>query len=301
MLGVKSGIWVQNIFTFLRLGSVAALIILGLFIGKKTGNVNFMKILPEGTAFNWGLVRMFGLALIAVFWTYDGWYSANCTAEEIKKPQRNIPLGLILGSVIIILSYCLVNVVYVLALPVEEMKGVVRIGELASTRLFGPSITSIISAGIMISIFGCLSATILYGPRVYFAMAEDKAFFRSMAYIHPRYRVPTKALAGQGIWSVILCLSGTYQDLYEYVVFALIIFFAATGLAVIVLRYRQPDIKRPYKAWGYPVIPLVFVLVNIGVFVNTIVAQPLKSLIGLTILALGIPAYLYWKKKAGEV
>lgn len=136
------------------------------------------------------------------------------------------------------------------------------------------------------------------GPEFFFAMAEDKSFFKNMAFIHPRYHVPTKAIFWQAIWSSLLCLSGTYQDLFEYVVFALVIFFAATGLAVIVLRFKQPETKRPYRAWGYPFIPLLFVLINLAVFLNTIWAQPLQSLMGLIILLIGIPAFLYWKAKA---
>lgn len=296
--GVKSGIVVQNIFTFLRLASVAAIIIFGLALGKKSGILNYNQFFSSETGFSLSTFMPFGLALIAVLWTYDGWYSANCTAEEIKKPERNIPLGLLLGTLTVTLVYFLVNLVYIMALPVDKMKGVARIGELASTQLFGPAVTSIISAAIMVSIFGCLSATVLYGPRVYFAMAEDGSFFKSMTFIHPRYRVPTKALSGQALWSALLCLSGTYQDLYEFVVFALVIFFAATGLAVIVLRYKQPERKRPYRAWGYPILPLFFVLINLAVFFNIIVAQPLKSIIGLIMLFMGIPAFLYWKKKS---
>jgi len=292
--GIKSGITVQNIFTFLRIAAVAVLVALGLSIGKKSGLMNLNQIFTGEAAFNF---KLFGLALIAVLWTYDGWYSVNCTAEEVKKPARNIPLGLILGTLSVTLIYILVNIVYILALPVEKMKGVARIGELASTQLFGPTATLFIAGTIMISIFGCLSATVLYGPRVYFAMAEDKSFFQSMAFIHPRYRVPTKAILWQAVWSSLLCLTGTYQALFEYVVFALVIFFAATGLAVVILRYKQPHAKRPYKAWGYPFIPLLFVLINLGVFFNTIMAQPLQSLVGLIILLIGIPAFLYWKSK----
>lgn len=293
--GIKSGIVVQNIFTFLRIASIAALVVLGLTIGKKSGVSGFDQLFSGNIGFDF---RLFGLALIAVFWTYDGWYSVSCTAEEVKKPGRNIPLGLILGILSIVLVYMLVNLVYILALPVDQMKGVTRIGELASTQLFGQTATLFISGTIMISIFGCLSASVLYGPRVYFAMAEDGAFFKSMKYIHPRYRVPTKAIVWQAVWSSLLCLSGTYQDLFEYVVFALVIFFAATGLAAIILRFKQPETKRPYKTWGYPYLPILFILVNLAVFLNTIWAQPRQSLIGLIILLVGIPAFLYWKAKA---
>lgn len=295
--GVKSGAAVQNLFTFLRIGSVIAIVIFGLSVGERAGITGMDQLFRGGPGFSLGLIKLFGLALIAALWTYDGWYAANCTAEEIKRPERNIPLSLILGTLAVTLIYFLMNIVYVLALPVEKMRGVARIGELASSQLFGQTATDVISAAIMVSIFGCLSATILYGPRVYLAMAEDGVFFKSMTYIHPRYRVPSKALTGQAIWSCLLCLSGTYKDLYEYVVFALVIFFAATGLAVIVLRCKQPQTPRPYRAWGYPVVPILFVLINIAIFFNTVTAQPRKSLIGLFILSLGIPAYFYWIKK----
>ncbi|NOR21926.1 MAG: amino acid permease [Candidatus Aminicenantes bacterium] len=297
--GIKTGVVVQNIFTFLRIAAIAAFVILGLTLGKKAGITNFGQIFSVETGLSFDtLMSLFGLALIAVFWTYDGWYSPTCTAEEIKKPERNLPLSLILGTLGITLIYLLMNLVYIMALPIDKMKGVTRIGELASTQLFGPTATHFFSAAIMISIFGCLSATIIYGPRVYYAMAKDRSFFKSMAYIHPRYRVPSKALVGQAIWSSLLCLSGTYKGLFEYVVFALVIFFALTGFAVIVLRFKQPDRKRPYKTWGYPVIPLFFVIINLAVFFNIVINQPLKSTIGLIMLGIGIPAFLYWKKKA---
>jgi len=297
-LGVKSGAIVQDIFTFLRIGSVLALVILGLTVGKRAGITSVHDLFRGSPDIGPSAVTLFGLALIAVLWTYDGWYAVNCTAEEIKRPERNIPLGLVLGTLSITLIYILLNVVYVLALPVDRMRGVARVGELVSSQLFGPTATSVFSGAITISIFGCLSANILFGPRVYLAMAEDKLFFRGMSYIHPRYHVPSKALIGQAVWSCLLCLSGTYQDLYEFVVFALVIFFGATGLAVIVLRRTRPHLSRPYRTWGYPVVPLLFALVNLLIFLNTVISQPQKSLFGLLLLGLGIPAYFYWQRKA---
>ncbi|HDZ26858.1 hypothetical protein LCGC14_0649300 [marine sediment metagenome] len=297
--GIKTGVVIQNIFTFLRIAAIGAFVIFGLTIGKKAGITNFGQLFSVETGLSFDtLMSLFGLALIAVLWTFDGWYSPTCTAEEIKKPERNLPLSLIMGTLGITLIYFLMNLVYIMALPIDKMKGVTRIGELASNQLFGPTVTHFFSAAIMISIFGCLSATIIYGPRVYYAMAKDNSFFKSMAYIHPRYRVPSKALIGQAIWSSLLCLSGTYKGLFEYVVFALVIFFALTGFAVIVLRFKQPDRKRPYKTWGYPVIPLFFVIINLAVFCNIVINQPLKSTIGLIMLGIGIPAFLYWKKMA---
>jgi APA family basic amino acid/polyamine antiporter len=296
--GVKSGAIVQDIFTFLRIGSVLALVILGLTVGKRAGISSVHDLFRGGPDFGPHAVSLFGLALIAALWTYDGWYAVNCTAEEIKKPERNIPRGLVLGTLSITLIYVLLNFVYILALPVDRMRGIARVGELASSQLFGPTATSIISGAITVSIFGCLSANILFCPRVYLAMAEDKIFFRSMSYIHPRFHVPSKALIGQAVWSCLLCLSGTYKDLYEFVVFALVIFFGATGLAVIVLRRTRPHLPRPYRAWGYPVVPLLFALINLFIFLNTVISAPQKSLFGLLLLGLGVPAYFYWRRKA---
>jgi APA family basic amino acid/polyamine antiporter len=141
-----------------------------------------------------------------------------------------------------------------------------------------------------------LSATILYGPRVYYAMAEQGLFFRRMKFLHPRYRVPTRAIGGQALWASILCLSGTYQALYEFVIFAVVLFFAATGAAVIVLRLKKPALARPYRTWGYPIVPLIFVTINLAIFVNSIFSQPFESGLGLGIIGLGIPAFIHWRK-----
>ena len=255
---------------------------------------NWGASLFSGGAFEW---KPLGLALFAVLWTYDGWYAVNCTAGEVKKPEKTVPLSLFLGTGAIVLIYLLVNSVYLAALPAESMSDVARVGELAATGLFGARAAGWVAGAITVSIFGCLAATVLYGPRVYYAMSEAGLFFRSMMFIHPRFRVPTKAILWQGVWASILCLSGTYQTLYEYVVFALVLFFAATGAAVFVLRVKRPGLQRPYRAWGYPVVPLVFVLINLAVFLNSISSQPRESFIGLLIMLAGVPAFLYWKRK----
>ncbi|MBN2408585.1 MAG: amino acid permease [Candidatus Aminicenantes bacterium] len=292
--GIKSGILVQNVFVFMRIASIAVIVILGWIIGRKSGMVNWSSFFETSGTFEW---KSLGLALFAVLWTYDGWYAVNCTAGEVKKPEKTIPLSLMLGTGAVVLIYLLVNSVYLAALPVETMSDVARVGELAATALFGQQAASLIAGAITIAIFGCLAATILYGPRVYYAMADAGLFFRSMIFIHPRYRVPTRAILWQGVWASILCLSGTYQTLYEYVVFALVLFFAATGAAVFVLRFRKPDHSRPYKTWGYPVVPLVFVIINLMVFLNSLYSQPRESFIGLLIILAGVPAFLYWQNK----
>lgn len=293
-VGIKSGVVVQNLFMVMRLASLAAIVGGGLFFGKKEGIESFGSLVASSGRFS---LKFMSLALFAVLWTYDGWYSVSCTAEEIKNPRKNIPLSLVFGTLGVTLIYVLVNVVYLLAIPVAKMKGVARVGELVATSLLGDKAASLIAGGIAITIFGCLSATIIYGPRVFYAMARDNLFFKRMSWIHPKYRVPTVAIAGQAIWSSLLCLSGTYQTLYEYVIFALVLFFAGTGAAVFVLRQKQPRRERPYRVWGYPLLPLIFVVINLAIFLNSIFSQPFESLLGLAIIGLGLPGYFFWKRR----
>jgi APA family basic amino acid/polyamine antiporter len=291
--GIRSGATVQNVLTVIRLGTVAALVGLGVLVGAKAGASNFHPLFPAGPAFP-AVLKPLGLALVAVFWTYDGWYSVNCTAEEIRDPGRTIPRGLTIGVLAVTGIYVLVNLVYLLALPLAELQGVVRVGERAASALFGGGGAGFFSALVMVSVFGCLNANLLFGPRVFYAMGRDGCFFRAMGRLGPRTRVPNAALWGQAAWSSVLCLSGTYESLYEYMVFALLVFFAATGLAVLVLRRRAPQTARPYRTWGYPLVPLVFVVMCLAVFLSMIVAEPLKSLAGLALLSAGIPVYAIW-------
>jgi APA family basic amino acid/polyamine antiporter len=297
--GIRSGALVQNALTVFRLGLVAALVGLGILFGRKAGGANFHPLFSSGSSF-WGILQPLGLALVAVFWTYDGWYSVNCTAEEVRAPERTIPRGLTLGVLAVTASYVLVNLVYLLALPFERLKGVVRVGELAAISLFGNGLASAFSALVMISIFGCLNANVIFGPRVFYAMARDGHFFRFMGRLGPRSRVPSGALWGQAVWSAVLCLSGTYEALYNYMVFALLLFFAATGLAVLVLRRKAPEVARPYKTWGYPVVPLLFIGMSLAVFASIVTEQPWKSLVGLGLLAAGAPVYVIWRSRAGR-
>lgn len=293
--GIKIGTAIQNAFTVLRLAAVAVFVAGGLIIlARRPGGLALARF-AEGS----GHVSLsgFGLALVAVLWAYDGWYSVSCTAEEVQDPKRTIPLSLILGTATVTAIYLLLNAVYFLALPLDRIIGVERIGETAAAAIFGARGGSVMSGLIALTIFGCLSATMIYGPRVFFAMSRDGLFFSSLKDVHPRYRVPAKAIAGQALWACLLCLSGKFQALIEFVVFALVLFFAASGLAVIVLRHRQPERERPYRAWGYPFLPALFVAINLAVFFNRIIAQPRESLGGLIILALGVPAYFYWRSR----
>jgi APA family basic amino acid/polyamine antiporter len=237
--------------------------------------------------------------MIAALWSYDGFYAASNVAGEMRKPARDLPIGLIGGTLAITLMYGLVNFVYVRALTVEEMGATNRIGETAAEALFGPVGGRIISVAVLVSIFGCISATILYAARIYLPMAEDGVFFQSLARIHPRYRTPAACLVAQGAWSIILTCSGSYEQLYTYVVFAVVLFHAATGMAVFVLRRTQPDTPRPYRTWGYPWVPAVFVLSSMILVTNTLMEKPVESLVGVVLLLLGIPAYIFWQRRGG--
>jgi basic amino acid/polyamine antiporter, APA family len=293
--GLKLGMIVQNLLTGIRIGSILVFIVAALAIGKVSG-IGSMKDLCSPAAVTWPGFKALGLALVAVFWTYDGWYSVNCAAGEVRRPGRIIPLSLFMGTTAVTLIYLLVNIVYLRALPIESMSGVAKVGELAAVRLFGSGAAVLFAALIMMTILGCLNTTILYGPRVYYAMAEDGVFFPGMGELDRRFSVPIKGFTGQAGWSIFLCLSGGFQALYEYVVFALLLFFAATGASVIILRRKYPAAPREYKVWGYPLVPLVFIATTLAIFVNTLITQPKKSLLGSLLLAAGGPAYVYWRK-----
>lgn len=294
--GVKTGSSVQNFFTLLKLAAIFILVIAGFFFaGKDTQVVDQSGSigLPSGMP----LFSAIGVAFIAVLWTFDGWYAVNTVASEIKNPGRNIPWSLIAGLSLIGLVYLLVNMFYISVLPVSKMAGVVRIGQEATTAAFGQGAGASMNGLILISILGCLSATILFGPRVFYAMAADGIFFKSFARVHPQHHTPGNAIIWQGIWSSLLCLTGTYEELFTYVTFTVVVFFVAATLAIFRLRKIRPNANRPYKTWGYPIIPAVFGLAMLLIAGNSLIEKPIESFIGLLIMLAGLPVYYYWSKK----
>jgi APA family basic amino acid/polyamine antiporter len=194
------------------------------------------------------------------------------------------------------LLYVLTNVVYFRVLPMEAIVASPRIGEAAGIALFGAIGGRLVAAAVVVSIFGCLSATILTCARIYQPMAEDGVFFSALARVHPRYRTPGASLIAQGLWSIVLAFSGTYEQLYTYAVFAAFVFHIATALAVIHLRRTRPDAPRPYRTWGYPWVPIVFAATAIAFVANTMIERPLESFLGLGLVALGLPAYAWWRR-----
>jgi basic amino acid/polyamine antiporter, APA family len=296
-LGLKEGAWVQNLLTVLKIGAIVAFILLGLLA---PAHASPDLTAPLGIA-GGALLTAFGVAMIAALWTYDGWYGLTCSAGELRDPGRSLPLGLILGTAIVTALYVLLNLVYIRALPVPAMAEAPRIGEAAAGILFGPTGARLVSLAVLISTFGCISSTILYSSRIYQPMAEDGVFFRSLAEVHPRYRTPVRSLWAQTVWALLLTLSGTYEQLYTYVVFVSVMFHAATAAAVIVLRRTRPDHPRPYRTWGYPAVPVLFILGCLLLIGNTLAEKPVESLLGLGLLALGLPAYLWFRKRTAAM
>ncbi len=293
-LGLRQGAWTQNLLTILKIGAVVVFALIG-FLVPARASANLTAPLPPGN-----LLAAFGVAMIAALWTYDGWYGLTFSAGELRRPERDLPRGLLVGTAAVVTMYLLLNVIYLRALPVETMGETSRIGEAAAGALFGAAGSRWLSAAVLISTFGCLSATILYSSRIYQPMAEDGVFFRRAAAIHPRYRTPGWSLWVQSGWAVLLTLSGTYEQLYTYVVFAGVLFHVLTGAALFVLRKRRPELPRPYRVWGYPVVPALFVVASLILVVNTLVEKPVESLLGLGLVAAGIPAYLFWRGRAGK-
>jgi APA family basic amino acid/polyamine antiporter len=218
-------------------------------------------------------------------------------AGEMHEPEKSLPRGLVAGTVAVTLLYVLMNLVYLRALPVEAMPDQGRIAEAATAALFGPAGARLVSLLVLVSTFGCLSATILYCARFYLPMAQDGLFFPALARIHPRYATPAASIVAQGVWASVLALSGTYEQLYTYVVFASFCFHAGLGAAVIALRRTRPDAPRPYRTWGYPVVPIAFILTSLAFVANTLVEKPVESFIGLGLVALGLPAYAWWRRQ----
>jgi APA family basic amino acid/polyamine antiporter len=292
MLGLRESALVQNILTVLKIGAMLALALLGLF-ATPAASPDFMA-----TGMPTSLVSAFGLAMVGVLWTFDGWYGVTYLGGEMKNPSRDLPRAMIGGVGIVTVLYVLLNFVYLRAVPVSEMPMHPRIAEAAAVALFGAGAAKLVSAAVMVSAFGCIGSTILYSTRTYLPMARDGVFFKSFAVVHPKWRTPVACILAQGAWTVILTVSGTYEALYTYVVVILFLFHAATGMAVFVLRARRPEWPRPYRVTGYPLVPAVFVLTSLAFVLNALIERPTEALFGFGILLLGLPAFAYWKRTA---
>ncbi len=296
-LGVVLGKWVQNVLTMLKIGSILVFALVGLFV---TTNVSIdYNLNPTGMSFGQVLMGM-GVALIAVNWAVGGWDYVTLVSGEVKSPEKNLPRALMFGTLAIISLYILINLAYLKSMPISQIAGEVKIGEASARALFGNGIAGLFTVAVMLSMFGSLNGNILVGPRVTYAMAKDDLFFRQAADVHPKYRTPGNAIILQGIWAGILTLTGTFKELITLVVFVNFMLWIAASSTVFVLRKKQPDLHRPYKVWGYPWVPALFILFSLAVMVNTFFESPSQSLMGLALTFLGLPAYYYWNKRKIE-
>jgi APA family basic amino acid/polyamine antiporter len=236
----------------------------------------------------------FGVVMIAVMWAYEGWYYLPFCAGEITNARRTVPRALVLGITTIIILYVTVNVAYMLALPLAEIRGTERIAERALTALVGAGGARIVAATVVISTLGCNAAVVIGMSRACYAMAANGLFFKAAASVHPRYRTPHVAIVITCLWSALLTLTGTYEQLFTWVTFASVAFGVLGGLAIFRLRRLKPELLRPYRTWGYPLVPVLFVA-GLGILVvNTAIEKPMESLIGVLLVTLGLPAYWYW-------
>jgi APA family basic amino acid/polyamine antiporter len=292
--GVQFGGFVQNVFTFLKVAAIGGIIVLAFGSGKGS-TAHFFPL--WGMPASGALLGAIGVAMIATLWSYDGWNSLTYLAGEVKEPQRNIPRALIIGTIAVIIIYVLTNLAYLYILPIGEIATSKLVAADTMERIFAGYGGAIIAAMVMISTFGTVNATSMTTARVYFAMAKDKLFFTSLGKVHPKYRTPAKSLAVQAVWASLLTLTGTYDQIFTYVIFAGWIFYALGAAAVFILRKKMPDAPRPYKVPGYPYVPIVFIIVATWFVFNTIVHQTADSMVGLLLVAAGIPFYMYWKKQ----
>jgi APA family basic amino acid/polyamine antiporter len=257
-----------------------------------------------------GVLTILAVAQVGSLFSADAWNNVTFTAGEVQNPKRNLPLSLALGTGVVTLLYVACNFIYLSVLPMDgAMSGTTvvargikfaaadRVGTAALEQMFGGSGAGLMAIAILISTFGCCNGLILSGARVYYAMAKDGLFFKSTGKVHPKYLTPKNALIVQGIWTCVLCLSGSYGQLLNYVIFAVLVFYILTIGGLFVLRRTRPDAERPYKAVGYPILPAIYIVMALFIDVVLLRYQPQYTWPGLFIVLLGIPVYLVWSRR----
>ena len=312
--GVRLGAAIQSIFTVAKVGALAALILLGLTIFRRpdVAAANFGSFWGTGP---WGLavLRVLGAAMVGSLFSSDAWNNVTFAAAEVRDPRKNLPLALGLGTGLVSLLYVVANVAYLSVLPFHGdpsgagalARGIQyaaqdRVGTAAMEVMLGPAGAVVMAVAILISTFGCNNGLILAGARVYYAMARDRLFFRRAGELHPEFRTPVFGLIAQALWTMVLCVSGTYSELLNYVIFAALVFYLLTAVALFRLRRLRPDIPRPVKAFGYPVLPALYIVAIAFLLVVLLVdpKQRLYSGLGLLIVLLGVPVYGLWRRAA---
>jgi APA family basic amino acid/polyamine antiporter len=290
IIGVKHGARVGNVLTALKVGGLLVMVlVIFLLPGPAPVAPGSVAPLPAGPV----PFAAVGVALVAVLWAYEGWHDVSFAAGEIHEPQKNFPRGVIGGVAIVVALYLLANLAYLRVLSPAEIAASDRVALTAMTRVTGEWGGKLLTAAILCSILGAMNALILAGPRAYYQMAKDGLFLERVSRVHPRWQTPVEALLFQGLWSAFLVLViGGFSQLFTYVIFGGWIFYALAVLSVIALRRREPEMTRPYRVPGYPVVPLLFGATAFAIVVNTLIETPRESLLGLAFIALGIP--IYW-------
>ncbi len=300
MRGVRTGAVVQNVFTFAKTAALLGLIAIGV-LGRNPAAItrNFGHFW-DGAGWSLHVARLVGVAMVGSLFAADAWNNVTFTAGEIRNPKRNLPLALTFGVGIVMTLYLLANCVYLSVLPFEGIQHAAedRVATAAVKQVLGPMGVQVMAAAIMISCFGCVNGLTLAGARVYYAMALDRLFFRRAATLGARHHAPVFALAIQGVWAMVLTLSGSYSDLLDYVIFAVLVFYILSIAGIFVLRRTRPQMERPYKAIGYPILPAIYILAAGAIEILLLAYKPSYTWPGLIIVLLGVPVYYMWKPKS---
>jgi len=333
VFGVKLGALIQNIFTSAKALSLAALILLTFTVGRNATawsanfgpgwnefwkNAGWSSLHPVQVGIGGPMVLVNVLVILAVvqvgsLFSADAWNNITFTAGEVKNPRRNIPLSLILGTGFVLMAYLLASLGYMLVLPMHgdphgatalargiQFASEDRVATAALGAIFHTGGAQLMAAAILISTFGCANGLSLAGARVYYAMSKDGLFFKSVGKLHPRYRTPAAGLFVQACWTVVLCVSGSYSQLLDYIIFAVLVFYILTIGGLFVLRFKRPDAPRPYKALGYPVLPALYIVMATWICIVLLRYKPQYTWPGLVLVLLGIPVYLFWSRRSAS-
>lgn len=296
-LGLKLGARVQNVFTLLKVGALGALVVSALALPGGSAE-HFRPWLPAGTVA--GLAGALSVAMVAVLWAYDGWIEITYVGSEVRDPGRILPRSIVVSVLMVVGLYALTNAAYLYVLPPDRMAQSSLVGSDAALVLIGPAGAALVAGAIIVSTLGANNGIVLTSARIPYAVSRAGLFFRWMGGVHPRFHTPTAALLTQGAVASGFALTGTYDQLFTYVVFASWMFYGMSAAAVIRLRATAPQMPRPYRAWGYPVTPVVFIGFALWLMASTIVESPLESGIGGAIILAGVPVYRYWRARRGR-
>ncbi|MHB8095419.1 MAG: APC family permease [Candidatus Aminicenantales bacterium] len=293
ILGAKKGAILTNVLTSVKfVGLIGVCVVVFIFADGSTGNFFSSGAAAPRAG---GVVGSFGIALVAALWAYKGWETSTYCAGEVRNPMKTLPLGLFAGTLTVMLLYILANLAYLYVLPAPTMAASSRVAADAMEAAVGPIGASVIAVIILMSITGTANGHLLTTPRVFYAMAKDGLFFKMVARVHPKYLTPHVSIILMAAWSAVLSLSGTFEQLFSYVIFGYWIFMGLTVAGVMILRRKRPDLPRPYKTWGYPVTPILFICSSIFLTANSLLRAFWNSFAGLALIVLGIPVFFIWK------